>query len=186
MLKPAYDFMPPFSLKGEPGVRYRGIPGIPGYRVGDDGSVWSCARMGNVGGFYADWRRMSLARGATGYLAVVLRGQVRHYVHRLVLLAFVGPCPNGMQACHNDGDRANNRLANLRWDTVSANHADKHAHGTSSAGERNGMARLTAAQAIAIRHERASGVSAAELSQRYGVSRANVYRVLSRELWAQA
>jgi hypothetical protein len=51
-------------------------------------------------------------------------------VHRLVLEAFVGPRPEGLAACHNNGDCTDNRLANLRWDTVSANHLDRVIHGT--------------------------------------------------------
>lgn len=51
-------------------------------------------------------------------------------VHRLVLLAFVGPCPDGMQGCHApDPDPSNNRLSNLRWDTQSENEFDKVKHG---------------------------------------------------------
>src|SRR3970282_914182 len=38
-------------------------------------------------------------------------------VHRLVLAAFVGPCPIGMEGCHDDGAPTNTRLRNLRWDT---------------------------------------------------------------------
>lgn len=41
----------------------------------------------------------------------------RHFVHRLVLTAFRGPCPTGKEGCHNDGDHTNNQLRNLRWDT---------------------------------------------------------------------
>ena len=51
-------------------------------------------------------------------------------VHRLVLIAFVGPCPEGMEACHNDGRPANNVVSNLRWDTQSANTFDRVKHGT--------------------------------------------------------
>lgn len=36
-------------------------------------------------------------------------------VHRLVLETFVGPCPEGHDADHINGDREDNRLANLRW-----------------------------------------------------------------------
>lgn len=54
----------------------------------------------------------------------------RHSVHRLVLQAFVGPCPDGMEACHNNGDYTDNRLANLRWDTKAENGADKIQHRT--------------------------------------------------------
>lgn len=51
-------------------------------------------------------------------------------VHRLVLEAFVGPCPDGMEGCHNNGIRDDARLVNLRWDTHSANEYDRRRHGT--------------------------------------------------------
>jgi len=46
-------------------------------------------------------------------------------VHSLVLLAHVGPCPPGMEACHADDDPDNNHLSNLRWDYPAANIADR-------------------------------------------------------------
>lgn len=51
-------------------------------------------------------------------------------VHLLVLQTFVGPCPPGLQACHNNGDPQDPRLSNLRYDTPEGNAADKLAHGT--------------------------------------------------------
>lgn len=50
-------------------------------------------------------------------------------VHKAVLHAFVGPRPNGMQACHRDTDRTNNALSNLRWDTPPENYGDTRAAG---------------------------------------------------------
>jgi hypothetical protein len=51
-------------------------------------------------------------------------------IHTLALEAFVGPCPPGMEGCHNNGDGLDNRLSNLRWDTKSANSRDSVRHGT--------------------------------------------------------
>lgn len=51
-------------------------------------------------------------------------------IHRLVLTAFVGVCPEGMEGCHNNGNCADNRLTNLRWDTHLNNLLDKVRHGT--------------------------------------------------------
>jgi len=60
-------------------------------------------------------------------------GVVRNVsVHRIVLEAFVGPCPPGMEGCHNDGNPRNNVLTNLRWDTRSENQRDSIRHGTHS------------------------------------------------------
>lgn len=68
-----------------------------------------------------------------GQVAVHLyRGgkHVRALLGRLVLQTFVGPCPEGMECCHNDGDFENNRLSNLRWGTKSENTLDSVKHGT--------------------------------------------------------
>jgi len=66
-----------------------------------------------------------------GHVSVVLgRGNTRQ-VHRLVLEAFVGPCPPGEETCHDpDPDPTNNRLDNLRWGTRSDNINDAVGHGT--------------------------------------------------------
>lgn len=50
-------------------------------------------------------------------------------VHRLVLTAFVGPCPKGMQGLHWDDDAHNNHLSNLYWGTPGQNMQDKVRNG---------------------------------------------------------
>jgi hypothetical protein len=66
-----------------------------------------------------------------GYRRVDLRDGRRssQFVHQLVLEAFVGPCPEGMEVCHNDGDPTNNRLDNLRYGTRTGNMQDRTRHG---------------------------------------------------------
>jgi hypothetical protein len=39
----------------------------------------------------------------------------KHYVADLVLEAFIGPCPEGMEAKFKDGNRMNAVLDNLYW-----------------------------------------------------------------------
>jgi hypothetical protein len=102
-------------------VRYLPVPGFPNYRVGDDGSVWSR--------FRGPWKRMKTPVNKRGRPYVHLsrgdRGKHRWDVCRLVLWAFVGPCPPGMECCHfPDRNPANNQLGNLRWDTHLANMRD--------------------------------------------------------------
>lgn len=71
-------------------------------------------------------------------------------IHRIVATAFLGPRPVGMECCHGDGNKANNALNNLRYDTHASNEADKLAHGTHHRGERHWMSKLTEGQVIAI------------------------------------
>jgi len=63
-------------------------------------------------------------------------GRRTRYVHQLVLEAFVGPRPADLDGCHGDGDPTNNSLANLRWDTTSANAQDAIRHGTNAFSSR--------------------------------------------------
>lgn len=107
------------------------------YEVSDQGRVRSLDRLiphrwpghqGRVRG-----RILRATPDRTGHLRVTLsRNAARHYtyVHTLVLLAFVGPRTDGMEACHGNGQPADNRLANLRWDTSQANKLDAVRHGT--------------------------------------------------------
>lgn len=121
------------------GVVWREVPGTAGrYQVSDQGSVKSVERrVWNSRGFWATRNQRLLKpslRGPQGYAMVRLYmpdGQKRDvFVHRLVLEAFVGPCPDGMEACHLDDDARNNSLANLRWDTRSANIHDQVRNGS--------------------------------------------------------
>ncbi len=168
-------------------VEYRDVVGFPGYRVGNDGSVWSCWKK-VYGGWAIGtvWKRRRLNANDSGHMYVHLfpRRQYR-LVHRLVLEAFVGPCPEGMQACHfPDRDPANNHLENLRWDTCTANHNDQIIHGTDSRGERNPAAKLRLWQAKAIREEYASGtISQDKLARKYGVAQAHISRIVLGRVW---
>jgi len=51
-------------------------------------------------------------------------------IHVLVLLAFVGPRPEGQQARHLNGNATDNRRVNLAWGTPKQNTADSIRHGT--------------------------------------------------------
>lgn len=67
-----------------------------------------------------------------GYLTVQLcvEGIIRRfYIHHLVALAFIGARPAGLDVCHGNGDFLDNRPANLRYATVSANNRDAIRHG---------------------------------------------------------
>lgn len=81
-----------------------------------------------------------------GYLRVSLcdapNPEVEKLIHILVLEAFIGPCPDGMEACHWDGNPGNAALSNLRWDTPANNTLDKIRHGKNR-GTKHWNARLS-------------------------------------------
>ena len=53
---------------------------------------------------------------------------MNNYIHRSVALAFLGETPDGMEVCHNNGIKSDNRLENLRFDTRSKNMLDVIRH----------------------------------------------------------
>ena len=112
--------------------RWVPIPGCPGYEVSDLGRVRSIDRMvTNTLGQTRTLRGRVLATPPVckGYPMVTLGKAGNRLVHQLVLEAFVGPRPPGIPVCHNDGDRTNNHLNNLRYDSPSENMYDVVRHG---------------------------------------------------------
>lgn len=112
---------------------WRPIIGSPGYEVSDLGRVRGIARTvryrdGQTHRFPERVLKPS-ANPVSGYLNVKVKGRTRN-VHTLVLEAFVGPAPPGMQCRHLNGNAGDARLVNLAWGTRSENNRDQARHGT--------------------------------------------------------
>lgn len=112
---------------------WKDIPGYEGcYQVSDEGRVRSLAHHVRLVAHGRETVRLSPGRvlkpgpsGPFGHVTVALgRGNSR-LVHQLVLGAFVGPRPTGMEGAHADGNGSNNRLENLRYATRSENNRDR-------------------------------------------------------------
>lgn len=106
---------------------WRPVPGYEGqYEVSDHGRVRTLSNR---------WGRVSVMHPSTvgvGHQQVGLTKDGRrrmHYVHVLMMAAFVGPKPDGLEVRHLDGDPANNTLANLRYGTRQENSQDRINHG---------------------------------------------------------
>jgi hypothetical protein len=111
---------------------WRPIPGFSDYQASTDGRVWSNARVkvrSNGRPYTVHGRVLSQFPARDGYPQVRLVADdgrfVSRKVHLLVLMTFVGPCPEDMEACHGDDDHMNAKLSNLRWDTRSSNNLDR-------------------------------------------------------------
>lgn len=113
--------------------QWRPVPGWEGkYEVSSDGRVMSLSRFTStgqpVGGFALTPRLNKYGHLNVG---LHLNGKASNqYIHRLVMLAFVGPCPDGQEVLHRDGIPTNNRLDNLSYGTRSQNVQDTLRHGT--------------------------------------------------------
>ena len=107
----------------------------------------------------------------------------RENVHTLVLEAFVGPRPDGMHGCHNDGNKMHNWLTNLRWDSPKENAEDQYCHGTRVLGVRHHNAKLNpdAVREIRRRHKRGDGIIA--LARDYEVNPKTMASVIGNVTW---
>lgn len=113
--------------------RWLPIVGYEGhYEVSDHGRVRSLTRAipgnrpGSVSHRSGQIRKLK-AQKRGGHLVVALHSSGRRrdiLVHRLVLEAFVGKCPEGLEGLHWDDDPTNNHLTNLRWETRRVNQLD--------------------------------------------------------------
>lgn len=167
---------------------FRPVPGFPNHRVSNFGRV---QRKKTPGKKWPDpdnfvWRDCIDGVAGDGYRAVRLTHNgrcVARYVHRLILEAFVCPCPPGMECRHLDGNRTNNRLDNLAWGTPCQNTGDKRRHGTVKRGEGIGTAKLTVGDIEEMRRMRAAGVPRGEIAERFGVQPTQVSRVVLGSNW---
>ncbi len=169
------------------GVVFKTIDRFPHYVFGSNGSVW----INNKG----VWRPLSSHASASGkknqkrYIRAVVSlrdvGSRRknHALARLILEAFCGPCPQGMEACHTDGDSMNNRIENLRWDTHLNNMRDNVRLGVMRRGERHADSWLTPEDVRTIRRLRAEGYTLAALGKMYGTSRQGIWNICKRKNW---
>ena len=109
-------------------------------------------------------------------------------IHRLVLKTYVGPCPKGMEACHNNGIKIDNRFENLRWHTRSNNRYDSVKHGTHPGLRRKGqshpMSKLTENQVTLIFNAYHDGAyTQQELASYFGISRSTVEDIVHKNTW---
>lgn len=164
---------------------WREVPSWEGYyEVSSLGRVRRVDAIGKRNPVYAGMGGRPLKlRFLNAYLSCDFRMPSRKQrirVHVLVLEVFVGPRPPGMVACHRNGDKLDNRLQNLRWDTPKGNSIDNRFNGTHQHGEKCAKARLTEDQAREILHSKEKH---RELAAKYGVCKATISHIKNGRNW---
>jgi len=156
-------------------ILWKDVPGYEGaYQVSDEGRARSLSRI------LPDGRRwpgkvLRSAPRAGGAIFVDFgswngENAKRIGMSRVVLSAFIGPQPKGMEAIHIDGRVTNNRPENLKWGTRSAQVSGRLNYGRDGRGEKNGRAKLSDKEVFAIRCGRANGAKIKCLAAEFGVS----------------
>ncbi len=152
---------------------WRHIPNHSGYMVSNMGRVISFLRRAKTRGaqYYVSNEPafLRLHPDTSGHLKASLRGKT-HLVHVLVLNAFVGPKPDGLECRHLDDNKAHNHLTNLKWDTRSRNMLDRIINGIL-------VPRLSDGDILTIKDRLAVGHSQRSIAKDFGVCQQMISRV---------
>lgn len=148
---------------------WKDIPGFEGcYQASTFGRIRSVDRPVRVVAHGVETIRtirgriLRPAKQDTGHLTVVLgRAHGTVPVHTAVALAFLGPRPDGLDVCHNDGDPTNNCPENLRYDTRTDNILDVYRVGGK-------WRKLSLEDIRDIKHLMDHGAVGAEVARQYG------------------
>lgn len=100
-------------------------------------------------------------------------------VHKLVALTFLGPCPDGFEVNHIDGDKTNNSIENLEYVTSRQNqlHAYRVGLQKPTRGSVHGRSKLTEADIPVIRARLVAGDTQGAIAKDYGVARSRIYDI---------
>ena len=126
--------------------------------------------------------------GNKGYHLVTLskNGECRVLsAHRVVAAAFIGPCPEGIQVNHIDGNKMNNHIENLEYVTQSENISHAYRIGIKSQeGENNNASKLTVDKVHKIREMLRDGCAYVSIAPLFNVSVAAFGHIARGERWA--
>ena len=163
-----------------PPEQWRPIVGYDGlYEVSSHGQVRSLK--------YGKLRILKPQQSGTrrGYRALLLHGESvrRKLVHRLVMAAFVGPCPEGCQVNHKNGIQHDNGLPNLEYVTPKQNmeHASRVLWAKN--GKPNVARKLTGEQVRELRRLAATGMTMHALGSMFGISGRTAFGIARRECY---
>ena len=108
-------------------------------------------------------------------------------IHRLVAIAFIPNPENKLEVNHKDGDKINNILTNLEWNTKAENqkHAYKNNLQPSRDGIKNGRCVLDESTVIAIRrlHNMNPKINLTGISRKLNMSQSAISSIVLRKTW---
>jgi hypothetical protein len=177
-------FIPPYPVLSQqewrPVVGYEGL-----YEISNYGMLRRCDKLSR---FYSKGRTRKWSVGETGYMRTALceNGKVRYVsAHQTVAAAFLGPCPEGMQVDHKDGNKFNNKPENLQYASPKDNTRRHIASNLTTIGRAHRHSKLTIDDVTEIRRLSSEGVSRAEIGRKYNVLSGYISAIVLGNKWKE-
>ena len=126
-----------------------------------------------------------------GYLQACLTNKNTYSIHRLVALTFIENKENKLEVNHIDGNKLNNHISNLEWNTTQENLEHKRINNLgktlkaklSATGINNSQAKLDEEDVIFIRTNCETKIDIKKFSKELNVSIATIYDIKNRRSW---
>lgn len=162
---------------------WRTIPNFPNYAVSSLGRVMRVVTSKH----HPNKRILKGTPDSYGYLMVTLYNPKPHSaqkIHTLVTNAFIGPCPDGLQRNHKDGNKTNNAVTNLEYITLLENieHATVNGLRTCITGASNPKAKLTDTDVREIRNL-AKTMPTIHIARKFDVTTATIRSIKFGRTW---
>lgn len=175
---------PSLCLAGE---QWRDVKGYEGeFSVSNLGRIKSLSRnipahtrCGNPTQRVSKDKIMRLGISNCGYQLVIF-GNKGFSVHRLVAIAFIDNPDNLPEVNHIDGCKTNNYADNLEWLTSSENSLHAYETGLAGRGAEGSRAKFTWDE---VRYIRSSSLTRKELAKMFGVNKATIGRIITRDTY---
>lgn len=141
---------------------------------------YEVSNYGNIRNKYAK-NTLSLFENDNGYLRAALWNKSKkkmEFIHKLVMLTFIGERPDGLIIRHYpDQNPKNNKLDNLSYDTQTQNNYDRIENETYN------CAKLTPELVLEIKNQLSNGITGQELSIKYDISMPVITNIKHNEIW---
>lgn len=173
---------------------WKPVPGVCHIEASDSGKIRTLIDRRRSNQVLPKPRELKASDDGNGYRIVCIRGdggaKKTYRVCRLVLMAFVGIPKSGMQACHGNNIKNDDRIDNLRWGTASENTLDQVRHGVhrglKSRGEDHPMSKLRLNQVIEIKKLIQDGATLKNIAERFNVAMTTVSKIKIGMSWKSA
>lgn len=165
-------------------MQTKDIPGFTGYKINENGEVFSYKGKKTRG------HKMATVITNCGYVHVSLvytKGKSKPFLmHRLVAQTFIPNPENKPQINHIDGNKENNHITNLEWCTSSENrqHAIQTGLHKAVQGEDQWMAKLSNQDAIDAINMLLNGATNDDVASKFNLHARYVSLVRHKKRWA--